>query len=447
MLIGVDTLLGGNIASSTGENHVIADQWPPEEPLPGIYSDPLSAQLRAKGGAYFSPKEGSRLVRKYSLLDLPSHVSILAQNFSPDRAGVIARMMESLRLILRKIYGDITKQKCPSYDELYYSATGLSPELYDLGEALERLRSGLAILGEEVSTSRSLRETYEGWRQKNLIPPAQLAARMPEITAELLTLTRQNILRRVKLVIPGFDTCLENVSFDGQEFKPVNGVYFAGASSYLGGENSFGKPMLKALLEYNTDHPLTETEVLHFLAHEGIPGHYFRSAIADLRRRAGQLGFEACALAMCTGITVLEEGWAQAAFQMLYGGTRQAVIDLLGPEWTVQFAAEDLGDIAKHNASIHHQRDGMSIEELRLALARDYALPLSKIEGISGEWAKHPILGPTYGPAYFIGNRVLEAALSERKFEDVVDVCLYTHGLVDLHRFRALMLDKNYVLA
>lgn len=100
--------------------------------------------------------------------------------------------------------------------------------------------------------------------------------------ASPLELTRKNVLGKFDLGIPGHGQHLEDIPFDGQKFEFISGVPFTGSSAYLGGQSADGKPLLRSLFEYNTDHQLTPEE---------MPGHYLNSAVVDLRRRAGQLGF------------------------------------------------------------------------------------------------------------------------------------------------------------
>ena len=51
MLIGIDTLWGGDVMNPSGTGRFIADSWFSDEPLPTAYTLPSAAALRASGGA------------------------------------------------------------------------------------------------------------------------------------------------------------------------------------------------------------------------------------------------------------------------------------------------------------------------------------------------------------------------------------------------------------
>lgn len=83
-----------------------------------------------------------------------------------------------------------------------------------------------------------------------------------------------------------------------------------------------------------------------------------------------------------------------------------------------------------------HQRDGVDIETVKARLSNDYALPPSKVKKMSGGWARHPIMGPMYGPAYLQGGRVVKQAVKQHGIEKVARVGLHTNGFVDFQRFQ-----------
>ena len=50
VILGIDTLWGGDVMCASGTGRFIADSWFSDEPLPVAYTHPAAAKVRASGG-------------------------------------------------------------------------------------------------------------------------------------------------------------------------------------------------------------------------------------------------------------------------------------------------------------------------------------------------------------------------------------------------------------
>jgi len=92
------------------------------------------------------------------------------------------------------------------------------------------------------------------------------------------------------------------------------------------------------------------------------------------------------------------------------------------------FAMADLQNVAKHNVSVLYQRDGVPIEKVRNYLRDDCIMPDHLVKKLSGGWAQDPILGPMYGPAYYVGTKVVRDAIAKVGARRVAEVGLQITG-------------------
>ena len=370
-LIAVDTLLGGDIGQPEGGVHFIADSYPKDEvQLPAVYNDSKAIELRKVGGAQPGSWETVwNFIHKHGLLDARDRmVETLGNDVSPLRRKFIENMGTAFETMTYSALSIAEKRALPSFDERYRSAAKRDPELVDTRELLDSLEKELAAVG--ISTKgKELRDGVKEWEEKiGFVKPENFAAEVERISVELMRRTREQIFAGIDFGFEGYDPHLTDVPFDGMTVKTLNNVHYTGSSAYEGGLRPNGKPALRDLFEYNTDHPVTHVGLWHLVAHEMKPGHYIDSAIADLGWHSGKLGFEAVAHTMSTGEVALREGWAQNALAMLHGGSEQAVIDNLGDEHKIHYIMERLQDAGKQNGAILFQARGLSLKKLSAIL-------------------------------------------------------------------------------
>lgn len=447
LLIGVDSLFGGDVMHESGTKHVIADTWTSNYTPPKIYYDKTAQLLRDNDGLEGIDTEiVNDFIERYDLLGLPFIVRCESLDFrerSPDRSNYFHNLANSLEMMLNTAIAMANKSELPSYEDRYFAATAMALEnvtLIDTTQERDHLRDSLARAGYEISNSRNLRETMRAWHHdKGSVPPEELADKVKETTSYLLQLTRERIFSGIDFNIPGLNNDLSNVPFDGFRFETLSGVHFTGSSIYHGGVDVDGNPLLRQLFEYNIDHPVGKPGLSHLCSHEVIPGHYLQSAVGDLLWRDGRLGFESTIGVMCTPESVFQEGWAQNAFNLLFG-SREAAIEVLGEDLRVELAYDDLQDIGKHNVSILYQRDGESLDRVKQHVAEECVQMDPIVEKLSGVWATHPIIGPMYGPAYWLGRTIVQKAIDDVGKEKVARVGFLLEGMVDIITFQ----DKVY---
>lgn len=445
LLIGVDTLCGGDALHESGAHHMIADAWFSGTAPPEIYYDPFSqaARDRAQG------KEGvpdvlsnadlvNEFVARYRLRDLSAEIVGSPTKLGQDHRTNLYNLSDALSMILNTVLAQINGKPLPSYDARYFAATANTVDVVeeaDPHEAREHLRECLAQVGFEVTSGRNLRETVLAWKaaQKPLDPEA-VAATAQRINTELLGIMRSNVFSHLNFGIPGYGHDLSDVAFDGHRFETISGVHFTGSSMYQGGEKA-GHPALRGLFEYNIDHSVTEVSLYHLCAHE-VMGHYLNSAVQDLLWRNEKLGFFVTMATMCTPASIFQEGWAQNMFELLYH-SREAAAEVHGKDLLVALAHADLEDVGKHNASILYQRDGEDLDEVRRHLAEDCVQADPIVKKLSGAWAQHPIIGPMYGPAYLMGRRIVQDAIARHGNLSVARIGFHLDGYVDIATFQA----------
>ncbi len=331
----------------------------------------------------------------------------------------------------------VLNKPLPPFEERYRAAIADDSRdvaLASVEEARDALQPALADVGYQVTKNRNLRETFLAWEhERGYIPASEVAEQARAMNAELLKAMRERVFSRLNFGASGYAPYLSDVAFDGHYFNTISGVGFTGSSIYHGGDAK-GKPKLKGLFEYNTDHPLTRVGLLHLCAHEVI-GHYVNAAVKDVLWRSGKLGFLATAAQMCTPDTVFQEGWAQNMFEIIYG-SRDAAAEVFGKDLLVALAHDDLQDIAKHNGAILHQRDGVPIDRVKEYFATECVMPVPLVKKLSGGWSQDPILGPMYGPAYLVGRTVVNDAIRRHGPISVAEVGYHLKGQVDISTFQ-----------
>lgn len=439
LVLGVDTLWGGNVANPSGTKHFIADSWTSGAPFPEIMNDPFAAELRADGAGVLTKKDQKREVRsfveKYNLDTLPNTLRVQIRSIEDkDRATYLQNLVTALDMIRDRALAEVGLLEAPSYESMYMTAMHCPVTFPDPAPYREHLRSALSRVGFETSTSRDLLETLSAWQIKHKLSHAAVPETVARLNAELLAKTRTALFEKVLPNVPGYAHALSDAAFDGMEFQILQDATFTGSNAYRGGECE-GRPLLRGLFEFNLQHTGTTQGMLHLCAHEMIPGHYLSNAMLDLFYQAGRLGFEATIGTMATPETVFLEGWAENAFELLYG-SREAAIDAHDHNLDVVFAQCDLESLAKHNASVLYHRDKVSIEALQEKLATEYAQLPPLVKKLSGGFVRHPIVGIMYAPGYHLGTKIVSAAIAEYGSLAVARVGMYCDGIVDMTTFQ-----------
>lgn len=445
LLIGVDTLFGGDAMARSGAHHVIADTLSLGTPLPKIYHDPFA---RASRG-FARGRLGSRnvlgdtvavdgFVRNYRLCELPGEIRELLTGLHEDEKANVLHLTDTLSVMLDTAIAQLNRKEFPSFDRRYMAAiagTAREVEVANPADAREKLGEALAGVGFPAASDRDLREAVLVWESKQGYLEAQdVGGVARKIVGELLEVLRNQVFSHLDFGLAGHEADLSDLTFDGFKFKTVKQVPFTGSNTYYGGEKG-GVPLLRALVEYNTDHPITKIGLLDLCAHEVI-GHYINAAVRDVSRRSGKLGFMAALDVMCSPVCTFQEGWAQNMFELMYG-SREAAAERHGKDLLVALSHADLEDIAKNNVAILYQKIGASLEDVQRHVAEDCVQAEPIVKKLSGLWAQHPIMGPMYGPAYLVGRQIVNAAIKNHGHVPVARIGCHLDGLVDVGTFQA----------
>jgi hypothetical protein len=428
MIIAADTLHGGNVKIADAGARLIADQYPLDSvALPPAYHDDRAEKLREAGGAKPDLAEDVRgYIGDYELLNARAQLAEAFADASPQRKAFADNLggavEEMVKLALAQAQGD----KLPDFSTRWEAAIKQAPQLADTAELQEALRAALASAGVEVGGG-TLREALDIWDHRvGVIDRDSFTTEFATEYDGFLAQARRRLFAEAGLDV-------DDIPFDG-----LNLSTFHKPESHTSGSNLYiGGPAMKTHLQLNTGHPATRMGLKNLVAHEGMPGHYADSVLADLMWRKGKIGFEAMVSTMCTPDVVLREGWAQNALPALFSGPREA-LDALGPDFAVELAVEALIDAAKNDGVILMQRDGMDREALAKHLKAHHVLSDMFVLKILG-WASHDLIGSMYGGAYRRGNLSVARAIEEHGVAKVAEHCFHQHGYHDIATFEAAL--------
>ncbi len=444
LALGVDTLAGGDAMHESGAQHFIVDTWTSGMTPPPVYYDAIAKNLRQAGGvSEFSDKEAiKKYINHYRLHELPNEIRTQIKQLDAGKRNDVSSLVDALEMVLKTVDENV---ESPGYDEKYKAVTGLTEvKLVDAAPCRKTLQQALTKAGFGIKTDRDLRQSSLAWEKAKghigaygegdaeKIDGVVVQQKFNETIQKLLEVARERLFSQMDFGIPGHEPDLSDVLFEGFEFKPINNVSFTGSSIYRG--QGTDAPLLQGLLEYNTDHPLTAAGLIQLAAHEAMIGHYLNSAVTDLLWRAGKLPFEATMGTMCTSSAVFQEGWAENALFVMYGSKEEALkgiekdFGINSADMEVVLAIADLQNVAKHNVSVLYQREGMPIDDVRNYLRDECIMPDHLVKKLSGGWAQDRIMGPMYGPAYFVGTKVVRDAVAQVGAKRVAEIGLQTTG-------------------
>ena len=433
LLVGVDTLWGGNVKGSAAERFIL-DNWVSGKALPEIYDDPLAQELRAREGVLgnVDTETVRTFVRKYNLRDLPDAVRGSVTSFEYFRQRFVENLVGALEVMLHTALGKQGLRSLPSFDERRRATTQESNiNLVPVEPLQEQLRLALNKAGVD-STEKNTRDRYLAWKRERVIAPEKVGEEVQHIKDELFERLKTRFLTRYHDTFNDYSQ-LDDLTLQGHTFQTTKDKGYTGFTQYDGGEDEQGRPLLKGLFEFNVDHPVTREKLYHLTAHEVI-AHYFSCVMRDLSYRSGWQGIETTMGTMCSPEVALEEGLAETMLYLLYG-SRERTIKELGLGMGIELAANDLENAAKYNVGILHLREGRSIDEVKAYVAEQCLLDDALVDKMSRVWAQHPIFSPMYGPAYHYGAQVVQAAASHLSPEKVLRLGLHLDGLLDIDTF------------
>jgi hypothetical protein len=298
--------------------------------------------------AYYGPAEIAERIEAEDLAEPSGLVRDAAElltsleddSLDETRRRWLRSQLVGLETVARRLAGEEV-----AYEEEVERCYGVRPEWVDEAVFARAHRE----LDEVLPGSGSLSERYQAWREGHVLRGEELAVVFRALSEDFRFRTGELVG-----LPPGEDVEVEYVSD-----KPWTAFNF-----YLGG--------LRSRIEVNTDVAMTPTVVVELVAHEAYPGHHTEHAWKEqvLVREGGAL--EESAQMVGTPSSLISEGIASLAPEILLGDQEQEVTaaHLAGASAAydphlsraIQAAIPPLGRVRGNTALLLHTR-GASIEE------------------------------------------------------------------------------------
>jgi hypothetical protein len=269
------------------------------------------------------------------------------EQLAADADALLAGLEDSwLRDLVQGVatYAHVLAGEQISYSDEVERCYGVRPERIDPA-VYERIHERLDEL---LPAGGTLTERREAWREQNRVPADKLLPVLEDIFVEFQRRTTE------LFGLP-----------EGEEMlvEEVHDEPWWAFNYYQGG--------LRSRIVVNTDVPTTFEDVAELAAHEGYPGHHTERATKEivLVRERGQL--EETINLVPTPQSVLAEGIAETAIEVLGVEARDAAVEIMrrhGIEYDVQRARaiRESFDAARGlglDAALLIYEDGMSIED------------------------------------------------------------------------------------
>src|SRR5512140_3245935 len=75
VVLGIDTLWGGDVMCASGTGRFIADSWFSDDPLPAAYTHPAAARVRATGGVSGKTIDRAAIDEYLRVVDIPAAIA------------------------------------------------------------------------------------------------------------------------------------------------------------------------------------------------------------------------------------------------------------------------------------------------------------------------------------------------------------------------------------
>ena len=324
----------------------------------------------------------------------------------PQRTRWLRAQTIALRTVARRLAGERI-----GYLEEIELCYGVSPR----HEPEERFEAAHRALDEALPGEGDVAVRYADWLERAIPGDRQLEI-LESMSAEL----RERV-RDLYGLPEG-----EEVTYDAVRNEPWTGYNY-----YEGG--------LRSRVVINTDIPLPRAELVHFVGHEGYPGHHAEHAWKEALfvRERGEL--EHTIILTSAPESVVSEGLAEFGSKHLFEDVHELARDHLarvGVDYDAEAgrrvgqAAAALGAVRVNVALMLHE-DGVPLEDVRAYARRWSLLPEPRVDKML-EFVTDP-LWRTYVPSYVEGERLCRAFVGEdrSRFERLLKERLTPADLAD----------------
>jgi len=426
-ILGIDTLWGGDVMNPSGTGRFIADSWFSDEPLPGAYTHPTAARVRAGGGVSAKQPDREAIDAYLAAIDVAGAISGLtaeARGLSGSRGAYLAGLAVCFETMWDLVLEILGRGEPVPYRRCVEASTGSAPTASDPLSKRRRVAELLERAGYATGDDEALLKAVDDWRRDRLVPGASIPALASAFIAELDA-------RAERQLAPHLPPALRAVPRANIRFLPIRDAWFSGSMNYLGRERAQdGRPRYEATYEINASLTISVPEFAQLVSHEVVPGHVTTFAfLQDLYVR-GEVGFEATLLTMNTRAAALFEGIANNAILIAHGVSE--LEQLPDPDLQIGLLLALLQDDAKNQASYLTWQECWEQPEVAHVLRSEYLVTAERAEKLSGSWGRHPLLGRMYLPCYRAGTEKV-AALRRRHAPGALLPALYgCRGLVDV---------------
>lgn len=426
-ILGVDTLWGGDVMNPSGTGRFIADSWCSDEPLPDAYRHPTAAAVRAAGGLSAATPDRAAIEAYLERTDLLGAVAAVRDGGEIAgglRGEFLTGLAGCLQVMLDLAMEVLGRGEPVPYERSVRASTAAPPSPSDPRAKRERLGVLLADAGYPADDEAGLATAVEAWRGERMVPHAAIPTLARAFIAELDVAT-------IARVLPLLPVELHGVPRANVEFLPIKDAWFSGSMNYVGrARDADGRPLYEATYEINASLEISIPEFVQLVSHEVVPGHVTTFAYAQHLYTLGRVGLEGTVLTMNSRYSTLAEGIANNAILMAHGVTE--IDQLPDPDLAIGTLLALLQDDAKNQASYLTWQEGWEQPDVAALLRRDFVVSEERAGKLSGPWARHPILGRMYLPAYRAGTD--KVAELRRLYGDrrVLPALYGCHGLVDI---------------
>jgi hypothetical protein len=257
-----------------------------------------------------------------------------------------------------------------------------------------------------------------------MVPARSIRTLASAFIAELDALTVKNLL-------PYLPSYLHQVPRQNVVFLPIEDAWFSGSMNYIGrARTTSGQPEYEATYEINAALEISIPEFQTLVSHEVVPGHVTTFAYLQHLYVIAKAGFEATILTMNSRLSTLAEGVANNAALMAYGVTE--IADLPDQDLQIGIILAELQDDAKNQASYLTYKEQIAQPEIARILRQSFLVSEERADKLSGAWARHPLLGRMYLPAYRAGTELVARLRREHPAEAVIPALYGCSGPVDI---------------
>jgi hypothetical protein len=426
-ILGIDTLWGGDVLAPSGTARFIADSWFSDRPLPLAYTHPAAARLRETGGVAADRIDAPAVDAYLAVVDVAGAVASLGtrgRDLGGLRGAYLSGVATSLEVMWDLAQELLGRGSAVSYSRCVNASCGRLPGPSSPGEKLARVSALLARAGHPASTPAGMLASVDAWRAARLVPARSVRQLSDAFVAQLDEGTRRHVL-------PHLPASLHGIPRANVRFLPLDGATFSGSMNYLGrARDAAGAPLYDATYELNTSLQISVPEFADLVAHEVVPGHTTTFALLQALYVQGRVGFEASVLTMNTLGATLFEGIANNAILLAHGV--KEVGELPDEDLQLGMLLALLQDDAKNQASWLTWGEGRPEGDVAAALRSGYLVSEERAGKLAGPWARHPLLGRMYLPAYRAGTERVGELLRTHPWERLVPALYGVHGLVDL---------------